>query len=338
MSKRWLSRLPALAACTTAALSVAVFATTGASAAATHYPLTISNCGTKVTFAAAPTRAVSNDINSTEDMLALGLQHAMVGDFGVDGDGPVGHPVPAQYLHAFHQVRDVSAHYFTLEQLIALRPDFLFAGWNYGLQAGTRLTPAGLAQFGIKTLALSESCAHVQSGRRPLLSLVDTYKDITNLGKIFNVQARATKLVDTMRAEVSYVQRHVSGRRLVRVFDYDSGTAAPFSGEGLATVNAIIHLAGGRNIFGRQLTSWEDVSWEQVVKAQPQCIIINNYGTPTATQKLHFLETNPATERLPAIRHRCVITLAYDEVTPGPRNAEAVLALAKTLHPTAFRR
>ncbi len=72
------------------------------------------------------------------------------------------------------------------------------------------------------------------------------------------------------------------------------------------------------------------------MKAQPQCIIINDYGTPTAAQKLKFLRSFPATKELPAIRNNCVIPLAYDEVTPSPRNAEAVVALAKLLHPTAF--
>src|SRR5580692_12954561 len=127
-------------------------------------------------------------------MLALGLQSRMVGDFGVTGDGPEGHPVPAPYLTAFHQVRDVSSDYFTLETLVGLHPDFLFAGWNYGLEAGTSLTPQGLASFGIKTLALTESCAHVPPGTTTV-SIGDTYQDLRNLGQIFNVRARAAKVI-----------------------------------------------------------------------------------------------------------------------------------------------
>ena len=48
-------------------------------AAASAYPVTVSNCGTSITYTQAPTRAVSNDINTTEDMLALGLESHMVG-------------------------------------------------------------------------------------------------------------------------------------------------------------------------------------------------------------------------------------------------------------------
>ena len=319
-----------------AAFAAGALATGTAMAGATHYPLTITNCGSKVTFDNAPTRAVSNDINSTEDMLALGLEHSMVGTFGVTGDGPAGNPVPTEFLKGFHEVKDVSPNYFTLEPLVGLKPDFLFAGWDYGLETGTRLTPQGLAKFGIKTLALTESCARVQSGHSPLTSLGDTYTDINNLGRIFNVQSRAAKLIATMKSQVAAVQKKVAGKPRVTVFDYDSGTSAPYSGEGLAMDNAIIHLAGGTNVFGSQLKSWDSVSWEQVVKAQPQCIVINDYGTPTAAQKLKFLRTNAATKNLPAIKNNCVIPLSYDEITPGPRNAEAVVALAKLLHPSAF--
>ena len=73
-----------------------------------------------------------------------------------------------------------------------------------------------------------------------------------------------------------------------------------------------------------------------MVKRQPQCIIINDYSTPTWQQKLKFLRTFAATKNLPAVRNSCVIPLSYDEVTPSPRNAEAVVALARLLHPTAF--
>ena len=299
--------------------------------------MTIENCGTNVTFGSAPTRAVSNDINTTEDMLALGLEKSMVGDFGVKGDGPDGKPTPTEFAKAFSEVRDVSPNYFTREPLVGLRSDFLFAGWNYGLQTGTQLSPQGLAKFGITTLALTESCAHVQRANHSV-SINDTYEDLQNLGEIFNVQARANRLIAGMKAQVSAVRKKVAGLKPVSVFDYDSGTSAPFTGPGLAMPTAITALAGGHNVFASLKQTWTTVSWEQVVKAQPQCIIINSYGTQTWQQKLKFLRSFPATRNLPAIRDGCVIALAYDEVTPSPRNAQAVAALARLLHPAAFGR
>ena len=304
-------------------------------ASTAHYPVTVSSCGVPVTYDKAPTRAASNDINTTEDMLALGLEPNMVGDFGVEGDGPVGHPVPTEYLAGFHKVRDVSSDYFTLEELVGLHPDFLFAGWNYGLQVGTNLTPANLAKYGIQTLVLDESCAHVQSGKKSV-SIDNTYQDLSNLGQIFGVEPRAQQVISSMQAQVSSVQKKVAGLKPIKVFDYDSGEAAPFTGPGLAMVNALIQLGGGTNIFAGLKQSWTSVSWEQVTADQPQCIIINDYGTPTAAQKEKFLETSPITENFPGVKNRCFLPLSYDEVTPSPRNAEAVVAIAHWLHPSAF--
>jgi iron complex transport system substrate-binding protein len=324
-----------LAGCASSASSSASAPAASASARTAAYPVTVTNCGTSVTYTRAPQRAVSNDINTTEEMLALGLESHMVGTFGVTGDGPVGQPVPTQYLAGFHRVRDVSSDYFTKEELVGLHPDFLFAGWNYGLQTGTSLTPQGLAQFGIKTLALTESCVHVQKDATTV-SIADTYQDLRNLGEIFDIRAKAQQVISAMQAQVAAAQAKIAGLKPVTVFDYDSGEAAPFTGPGLATPNALISLGGGTNIFAGLKQSFTSVSWEQVVKADPQCIIINDYGTPTAAQKEKFLETSLITKNLTAVKKHCFLPLSYDEVTPGPRNSQAVVAIARWLHPAAF--
>jgi iron complex transport system substrate-binding protein len=299
------------------------------------YPVTISNCGTSTTYTKAPTRAVSNDINTTEDMLALGLESHMVGDFGVNGDGPAGRPVPRSYLAGFNKVKDISPDYFTLEKLVGLHPDFVFAGWDYGLSVGTRLTPTGLAKFHIKTLALTESCDHVQTSKDSV-SITNTYQDLTNLGEIFGVESRAAKLIASMQAQVAAAQTKVGSLAPVTVFDYDSGTAAPFTGAGLATISALISDAGGTDIFDGLKQGFSSVSWEQVIAADPQCIIINDYGTPTASQKKTFLETSTFTKNLTAVKNNCILPLSYDEVTPSPRNAQVVARIARWLHPSAY--
>jgi ABC-type cobalamin/Fe3+-siderophores transport system ATPase subunit/ABC-type hemin transport system substrate-binding protein len=235
---------------------------------------------------------------------------------------------PTNHLDIRYQVE-------VLEKLVGLHPDFLFAGWNYGLQVGTNLTPANLAKYGIQTLVLDESCAHVQSGKKSV-SIDNTYQDLRNLGEIFGVEPRAQQVIATMQAQVSSVQKKMAGLEPVKVFDYDSGEAAPFTGPGLAMINALIQLGGGTNIFSGLKQSWTSVSWEQVTADQHQCIIINDYGTPTAQQKEKFLETSPVTKTLPAVKNRCFLPLSYYEVTPGPRNAEAVGAIARWLHPSAF--
>jgi len=320
--------LMALAALVGSAGSTTVAAAT-TSSDPPGYPVTVQSCGQSVTFNAPPRRAVSNDINLTEDLLALGLANRMVGTFGVSD------PMPAPYRAAYHRVRHVSSGYVKLEPLVALHPDFLFAGWDYGLTQGSNLTPASLARFGIKTYVLEESCAHVQADKHTV-SINDTYTDLRNLGAIFGVPGRAHALIAAMSAQIAAVDRHLAGTSPTPVFLYDSGTASPFTAPGLALPNALIAQAGGSNVFSDLAQSWTSVSWEQVVARQPACILINDYGTPTAAQKQRFLQTSPITKHLPAVRHRCFLALTYDELTPGPRNADAVVSLARWLHPQAF--
>ncbi|HUJ65352.1 MAG TPA: hypothetical protein VLX59_07440, partial [Acidimicrobiales bacterium] len=167
----------ALAGCSSSSHSAASSSSSTSSATtvgATSYPVAVSDCGTPVTYTQAPSRAVSNDINTTEVMIALGLESHMVGEFAASASLPANQPFPAEFAAGFKQIHEISPDYFTLEQLVGQKPDFLFAGWNYGLQTGTDLTPDFLAKFGIKTLALTESCAHVQSSKQSV-SVDDTY-------------------------------------------------------------------------------------------------------------------------------------------------------------------
>lgn len=168
------------------------------------------------------------------------------------------------------------------------------------------------------------------------VSIDDTYQDLRNLGEIFGVETRAQQVVSDMQAQVASVRAEVATLKPVTVFDYDGGQAAPFTGPGLAMPTALISLGGGTNIFASLKQSWTSVSWEQVVADDPQCIIINDYGTPTAAQKEKFLETDEITRNLTAVKNRCLLALSYDEVTPGPRNSDAVVAIAHWLHPHAF--
>jgi iron complex transport system substrate-binding protein len=323
------------AAAPSSSSSTSVAPASTAAPASMAFPTTVSDCGSPTTYAQAPTRGVSNDINTTEDMIALGLESHMVGEFGASGSLPSGQPFPAEFAGGFKQIREISPDYFTLEQLVGVHPDFVFAGWSYGFQTGTTLTPAYLTKFGIKSLALTESCAQVQASKQSV-SVDDTYQDLTNLGQIFAVPQKAQQVINSMKAEIATAQSKVASLPPVTVFDYDSGTSAPVTGPGLAMPTAEITEGGGTNIFAGLKQSWTTVSWEQVVKDNPQCIIINDYSTPTAAQKQQFLETSPITKNLTAVKNHCFLPLTYDEVTPSPRNGEAIVAIARWLHPSAF--
>ncbi|WP_176080864.1 ABC transporter substrate-binding protein [Paraburkholderia tropica] len=309
-----------------------LLACASAAAHAGHYPVTVRSCNRDVTFTQTPARAVSNDVNLTEMMLALGLRTRMAGYTGISGWKTADPALQAALLG----VPELARRYPSLETLAAAHADLYVAGWNYGMRVGGPITPQTLARFNIATYELTESCSHVMP--RPAASLDDVYNDLRNLGAIFDVEARARMLIASMQSRVADVRSvlNANTQTTPRVFVYDSGEDKPFTAGALAMPTALIRAAGGRNVMDDVAQSWTQVSWESVVARDPQVIVIVDYGAVTAAQKEAFLLSSPALANVAAIRARRFVVVAYDAATPGVRNAQAVETIARGLHPEAF--
>lgn len=299
-----------------------------AHADATVYPVTVKSCNRVVIFQAPPQRAVSNDVNLTEMMVALGLQGRMVGYSGVSGWSK---PTP-ELMQRLGKLPEIATKYPSLETLLSANADFFFAGWNYGMRLGGDVTPESLAPLGIQTYELTESCAQIMP--RAQATLNDVYNDLYNLGKIFDVQGQADALVEDMQRRVAASEEKVADAPPVKVFLYDSGEDRPMTAGRLAMPQALISAAGGRNVMDDVAASWTHVNWESVVAANPQVIVIVDYGEVSAAQKQRFLENNPALQSIDAVRNRRFVVLPYVAVTPGIQNVNAIEVMAAAFHGT----
>ncbi|MBK5340568.1 ABC transporter substrate-binding protein [Pseudomonas sp. TH49] len=307
-------------------LCVALLLCSGqALAEATQYPLTIHSCNREVTFKQAPKHAVSHDINMTQMMLALGLKSRMAGYSGVSGWKSV---TPAMQS-LLDGLPELAAKYPSVETLLNANVDFFFAGWDYGMRVGGDLTPQTLQPLGINVYELTESCAFVM--KRPAATLDDTYNDLRNLGKIFDVQDRANALIADMQQQVAEIRKDLPADQ-PRVFLYDSGEDRAMTSGRLGMPQALIDAAGGRNILDDVEASWTRVNWETVVERNPQVIVIVDYSEITAEQKIEFLLKNPALQSVDAIKNQRFIVIPYVQATPGIDNVLAVETLAKGFH------
>lgn len=303
--------------------TLALIALSGAALAET----TVQSCNREVTFDAPPKAAISNDVNLTEMMLALGLADRMVGYTGISG----WKTLDAEMREGVAQLPELSAKYPSKEVLVGADADFFFAGWNYGMKVGGEVTPETLDPFGIKVYELTESCIHI--GEKPKVSIDDMYNDLLNLGRIFDVENKAEALVDSYKADLAgLVAGSENAGEPLRVFVYDSGEDSPFTAGRYAMPTALIEAAGGRNIMDDFEKSWAKVTWEEVVERNPEMVVIVNYGDVTAEQKRAFMMSNPAFAGMDAVKYGRFVTLEYVEATPGPRNIQAIKTLA-----SAFR-
>ncbi|MFV3381000.1 MULTISPECIES: ABC transporter substrate-binding protein [Pseudomonas] len=298
---------------------------------ADSYPVTVRSCERDVTFNQAPQRAVSHDINLTGMLLALGLRERMIGYSGVSG----WKTLDPSLRDALVGLPELAPRYPSPENLLDVQADFLFAGWGYGMNVGGPLTPQTLAPLGIPVYELSESCSWIMPQRRA--SLEDLYRDLKNLGRIFDVQPRADELVGQLKQRIARVHEQLAQvQHKPRVFLYDSGEDRPTTSGRLGMPQALLEAAGADNVMADVSASWTEVNWESVVERDPEVIVIVDYGPTSWAQKRDFLLNNPALSEVKAIRERRFVVLSYLQVTPSVDNAGAIEQLASALHPQLF--
>ncbi|WP_327680573.1 ABC transporter substrate-binding protein [Kitasatospora sp. NBC_00458] len=303
----------------------------GATASA-HYPVTVRNCGTELTFKQKPARTVTNDVGITELMLALGLENRMAGYVMPDDKGDVG---KVAWKDGYQRTTWLSKKQITKEIALEAKADLVFAGWHYGFDDASGVTPQALGDLGIASYVLSESCRSGKGPERGVMSPLDAlYTDLANLGEIFDVRDRADKLIADFKGQVAAVPEPAYRPG---VFLYDSGEDKPYTSGKFAAPEEIIAKAGGRNVMGDVADSWTTVGWESVVQRDPEVIVINNYGTPDAESKRKFLKSFPPLAGVSAVRNDRIFVLDYVDLVESPRNPAAITALAAYLRTVPAR-
>ncbi|MEV7771516.1 ABC transporter substrate-binding protein [Kitasatospora sp. NPDC086791] len=297
-----------------------------------HYPVTVENCGDRLTFARKPARVVTNDVNITELMLSLGLADRMAGYVMPDDKGKVDQ-VP--WKDGYQQTAWLSKKALTKEIALDARADLVLAGWHYGFDEGSGVTPQAFKALGLDSYVLSESCRSGRGGERGVMDPLDAlYTDLANLGEIFDVKDRADRLIADSRARIAAVPQ--PGRR-PSVFLYDSGQDKPYTAGKFAAAHQIIAKAGGTNIMGDLADTWVTAGWESVVERDPEVIVINDYATPDAEEKRRFLTSFPPLAGVSAIRNGRIFVLDYVDLVESPRNPAAIGALAEYLRTVPAR-
>ena len=296
------------------------------------FPIEVDSCFDKIRFEAAPQRAVVNDTNMVQTMLDLGLADRIVGVAGIAGVerhliAPVG------VVRGLNQFVDKAP---LLEAVLGQNPDFMFAGWSYGFTPARGLTPEALAAMGVKSYVLRESCIRI--GRREPISMETLYADIRALGAIFGIEPRAAGVVASLQARVAAVAERVRGAgeppRVMYCSDCNT-TSPPVSVGAEGMTSLITRLAGGQNIFDDIPNSYVRVSWEEVVRRDPQWILISDHRIPVEAIISH-LTSDPQLAQVEAIRKRQFVFITYAEQTPSTRSVDGLEKIARALYPQRF--
>ena len=291
--------------------------------AASGYPLTLDNCGTSVTVAAAPTRILTVKSSTTELLLALGLGEKIVGSAFLDG--PLPDALTAQHGGATLNV--VSDFLPSQEAALALTPDFIYGGWESNFSADGVGERDQLAGMGVGSYVSPAACK--EDGYAPDPLTFDTvFAEITEAGAIFGAPEAAAELVTSQQAELDAL---VPAADAPTALWYSSGTDTPYVGAGIGSPEMIMSAAGLTNIFADVHDSWTSVGWESIVEADPSVIVLVDASWNTAASKIATLETSPATQGLSAVKSKRYIVLPFASTEAGTRNVEAAASIVEQL-------
>lgn len=283
---------------------------------ATTYPLTIENCGQTITFDAPPTRVVTLKSTATELLLSLGLADRIVGVAFQDG------PLPD---HLATDLPILSDKLPSQEVVLEAEPDFIYGGWESNFAADGAGERPTLAALGIDTYVAPAACRSIKPAK---LTFDHLFAEMAEMGAIFDVEDRAARLIADQQAVLAAIAPDTRG---LTALWYSSGTRTPYVGAGSNAPAMILEALGLTNIFAEIDDGWTSASWEAVVDANPDVIVLVDAAWNSAAQKKQLLAENPITRQLDAVIHQRFLTIPFPAAEAGVRNVPATADMAAQL-------
>ena len=294
------------------------------SMAQTAYPLEIDNCGVTLDLAAAPQRVVTIKSTATEMLLALGLSGRIVGIGFQDG------PVPDQWAAAAKDLKVLAEKLPSQEVVLETEPDFVYGGWESNFAADGAGERATLAELGVTSYVSPAACRSIKPAK---LTFDGLFAEIGEMGRIFDATPAADALIAEQKAELAAVKPDTRGLSAVW---YSSGTKAPYVGAGSNAPAMMMEALGLDNIMKGVDDGWIAASWEALVDANPDVIILVDAAWNSAEQKKKLLAGNPITSQLDAVVNQRYLIVPFPASEAGIRNVGAVVDMAGQLAALSF--
>ena len=296
------------------------------------YPLFIENINSlcedeTYKYNKPPQRVVAVWQNSIETLMALGVGDRIIAGIGVPSDKYFRPEYRAQY----RKIPYTSLQNLDIETILMLEPDIII-GWFSTFSPKVLRTTDFWHKRGIGTYIAPSSTP--EKDRRVLSS---EYQDIVNLGKIFDREEIANRIVNSMKKEIEFVTSRAKNfekkpRGLVVEL---SGKEMIVYGEKTLVGDIIRHL--GAEQLAAKYTS---ISAEQILELDPDALFIvvieSNYGNEESIKKR--ITNHKALKHLRCVKNNRVYTIPlYAIYSSGVRTYDGIKILANGLYPELYK-
>jgi iron complex transport system substrate-binding protein len=269
-------------------------------------PITVTDdSGHQVTLTAPAQRVVSLAPANTEIAYAIGAGDKMVAGTVYDD-----YPAAAKKLPKVGDFANPS-----VEKIVAFRPDLVLAAG--GIQASLR---SKLENLGVKVFVVDPT------------SLSGVFSDLTKLGKLMGVSAKADAVTAALRQRTAAIEQKVAGLPTQSVFVEIYSKPLMTAGTGTYVAD-MVKLAGGTNIGDAAGSGFPTFSEEVLFKDDPDVYIATTGSMVTPGQ----IAKRKGYSALKAVQDDRVYVLDQNILDrPGPRLVDGLEQLARAIHPEAF--
>lgn len=301
----------------------------------TIYPLTITdNCGVDVTIDKAPERAVSVNQGSTEILLSLGLEDRMVGTSTWTDE------IRPNLAAANTKVPRLGDNAVSFERVLQEEPDLVTASFEGSLNDEDPDRRDQYAQLGVPTYVAPSHCdgrtdASGDGPREHPLQMDVIYQEIAELAEIFDVTSRGESLIADLKQRMAKAAENAPESD-VSIAYWFANTELPYMAGANGSPGVMSRAIGVDNVFADTDVEWPQISWESVLDRDPTVIVLGDLRRKSQTgdkleDKIAFLESNPVTRRLTAVREKRYVIMNGADMNPSIRTVDGAEKLAAAL-------
>lgn len=285
-------------------------------------PVTIDNCGFEVTVEKQPSRIISLNQGATESLLAIGANDQMVGTAYLDDE------IDPDVKDAYEAIPVLDPKYPSHEKIVDERPDLITASYASAFDDKVAGDREELQKLGIASYLDPFGCK--DKDKRSPATWEAIKKSITELGALTGDINGAQDITTTIDNEVAKAKADKPGEGKT-VFWWDSKTDTPFAGAGQGGPQLLLDTVGATNVFSSLDGNWADTSWEAVLEANPDYIVVADASWDTAADKIAFAKADPSLKELDAVKNDRFISVPFSESTPNVRTVKAIKKLQEGL-------
>lgn len=291
-----------------------------AEAPAAYETLTFDNYGRELVIKSMPQRVLTMGPNCTELFVALGLADKVVGNSRDDHSRG---PLP-EYAAEYEKIPELTYGAATREAVLSSGADFIFSiDWALEWDG-----------FSFEELAENGIAVYENSAT----TIEEVWQEIRDIGKIFRIESAAEAFIAGEQARIAVVEKKIAGREPLKVLAYDSGGSGVLTCSGINYETRLIENAGGKNIFDDlDKKKWMTISYEEILKRNPDVIVIHDYHLPSLEDKIKAIKNEPGLSRLDCVKNEKFVPLGLESFFPGSRTAYTIETLAKGFYPDAFK-